>query len=62
VKRRRGRPRLDPAGPSIDVHVRLGPRQYDQVYTQARRQRSSVAALIRHALTRGDLENIRDTK
>lgn len=58
-KRAPGRPRLDPSGPSVNVHLRLGPRQYDALYAQARRDRESVVDVIRRAL---DLADDRDPR
>jgi hypothetical protein len=50
--RRRGRPRLSDAEPSVSVSVRLCVSVYDRACVEATRQRTTAAALIRRSLTR----------
>jgi len=57
-KRRPGRPRLDPADHSVDLHFRIPAKQYDAVYARAISARCNVPELIRRTLTRIN----RDTK
>jgi hypothetical protein len=50
VKRRRGRPPLEPNDPAVDVHVRMPSKQYDQAYARAQQERLTVPELLRRAL------------
>jgi hypothetical protein len=47
---KRGRPALDDSDPSVDVHLKLPSRVYDDVYQQARSERVTVPELLRQAL------------
>jgi hypothetical protein len=47
---RRGRPPLDPEGPSVQLNVRFTAKQYDALCARARAQRASLSALIRATL------------
>jgi len=47
---RRGRPPLDPDGPSINVHLRLSSKQYDALCARASQQRETLLDMIRRAL------------
>jgi hypothetical protein len=49
--KRRGRPRLDPDGPSINVHVRVTAKHYEVLSARAGRERSTLPEMIRRALT-----------
>lgn len=42
-----GRPPLDDEDPSIDVHLRMPSKQYDDAYARARRERVTVPERIR---------------
>lgn len=42
-----GRPPLDDADPSVDVHLRMPSKQYDDAYDRARRERVTVPERIR---------------
>ena len=57
--KRRGRPRLEPDDPSVDVHVRLPSKQYDAAYLRAQRERLTVPELLRRAL---QAKQFRDSK
>jgi predicted HicB family RNase H-like nuclease len=46
----------------VPVYLRLGPRQYDAVYAQARRDRQSVNEWIRRALDEDLVPNNRNRK
>jgi hypothetical protein len=50
-RRRPGRPSLDPNdAPSVDVHVRVTPKQFDAIYAQSRAARTSMAEWVRRRL------------
>jgi hypothetical protein len=49
--RKGGQPPLDPAAPSVSVHVRVTSPQYDRLYAQAHQQRVTVPEVIRRKLT-----------
>ena len=49
-KPRRGRPALDAAAPSVNVHVRLTAAQYDAAYARASAARLPLADWIRRTL------------
>ena len=57
MKKPRGRPRLDPATPSVRVHLTLSARQYDQLYAVARDGERSVPDVIRRTLRLNDPNN-----
>jgi len=59
-RRRPGRPRLDPADHSVDLHFRMPAKQYDAVYTRAARERCTVPELIRRTCHPARIN--RDTK
>ena len=42
-----GRPPLDEDDPSVDVHLRLPSKQYDDTYDRAQKERVTVPELIR---------------
>jgi hypothetical protein len=48
--KRPGRPPLDAEDPSVDVHLRLPAKQYDEAFERAQRERVTVPELIRRAL------------
>ena len=48
--KRRGRPPLDPTGPSVNVHLRLTSKHYDALAARADRARESLPEMIRRAL------------
>jgi hypothetical protein len=50
MKPRRGRPPLDPDGPSVSVHLRLLSKDYDALFARAREQRVTVPQTIRRVL------------
>jgi len=50
MKRHRGRPPLDPEGPSVQLNVRLTAKQYDALCARARAQRASLSAMVRATL------------
>jgi hypothetical protein len=52
MKRPRGRPRLDPADRSVDLHFRIPAKQYDAAYAKAAIERCNVPELIRRTLRR----------
>ena len=49
MARRIGRPPLDPASSSVPVTVRMPARQYDALYAQAQRERTTVAEVLRRS-------------
>jgi hypothetical protein len=51
--KRTGRPPLSDDGDSVPVHVKLSPRDYDETYRRARRDRVSVPEQIRRELHAG---------
>ena len=52
LRRRRGRPRIEPAEETIPVHVKLSASQYRDVEADARAQRITVPEAIRRQLQR----------
>jgi hypothetical protein len=48
--RRPGRPRLDPSGPSIGVHLRVTPQVYAAWRTRAAEAHCRVSTLMRRAI------------
>ena len=52
IAKRRGRPPLDPDGPSVNVHLRLTSKHYDALAARADRERSSLPEVIRRTLVR----------
>jgi len=52
-----GRPPLDDDDASVDVHVRMPSKQYDQAFDRARRERVSVPELLRRALQAAEKKN-----
>jgi hypothetical protein len=50
MKSRRGRPRLDPADPSVKVTINLPSKQFDAYCVQASRDRVSLPEAIRRHL------------
>jgi len=50
MTRRRGRPPLDPEGPSVQLNVRFTAKQYDALWARARAQRVSLSAMVRATL------------
>jgi hypothetical protein len=53
MKRTQGRPPLDADDPSVDVHVRMPSKQYDDTFLRAQRDRVSVPEIIRRDLCNG---------
>ena len=53
-KKSTGRPPIDPADPSVGVHVRLPSQQYDATYQRAAAAGVSVPEMIRRDLQRVD--------
>jgi hypothetical protein len=51
TRRPPGRPPLDRSDPSASVHVRLPARQFDELYRRAQHERTSMAAIIRRAIS-----------
>jgi hypothetical protein len=51
-RRRVGRPPLDPNDRSITLNVRVPPRDYDAVYSEASRQRLTMAQWVRATIQR----------
>ena len=49
--RRIGRPPLDPDSASVNVTVRVPARQFDALYAQARRERRTIAEVVRRSST-----------
>jgi hypothetical protein len=47
MKRTPGRPPLDDDDPSVDMHLRMPSKQYDDAYVRARRERRTVPEQIR---------------
>jgi hypothetical protein len=45
--RKRGRPSLDADAPSVGVYVRMTTREYDELYSRAQRERTTIPELIR---------------
>lgn len=45
-----GRPRLDPESDSVNIHFRLGSKDYDQTLQRAQQQRESLADYIRRCV------------
>lgn len=58
-KRPRGRPPVEPGDPSVDVHVRLPSKTYDDAYDRARRERLTVPEVLRRALRRDELKALK---
>lgn len=52
MPRKRGRPALSPNDRSIDVHLKLPSRMYDQTYAIAAQLRMTVPKVIRIAISR----------
>jgi len=52
LKRRRGRPPLDPDGVCADVHLRLTTRLFDELCKTAHVARCSVPDVVRAAIAR----------
>jgi len=52
MQKRRGRPRLDPAGPSASVHLKLTAADYDATAKVAAIRRESLQTVIRRMLRR----------
>lgn len=50
--KKRGRPGLDPSGPSTPVHVKLRASDYDAADRLAKQSRETVPAVIRRGLRR----------
>lgn len=50
TSRKPGRPRIDPTARSVDVHVSLPPRLYDQLSRLARDEEITIQNVIRRAL------------
>ena len=50
MAKRLGRPPLDPADPSTNLHLRLPSKQYDAAYTHARAARLSLPEYLRRLL------------
>jgi hypothetical protein len=57
VKRAPGRPPLDDDDPSVDVHVRMPSKQYDDTYKRAGQERVSVPAMIRRDMRAAEKKN-----
>jgi hypothetical protein len=51
MKRKPGRPPLDPTDPSVDVYFRLPSKQYEELWKRAVKDRCSVPEHIRRLLT-----------
>jgi hypothetical protein len=49
-RRPRGRPPVDPATKSVDVHVKLPPKVYDQVWALARAHDLSIPEVVRRSM------------
>lgn len=58
----RGRPPLDPADPSIDVHFRLPSKQYDEAFRHAQEARLTVPEWIRRKVAEATGRPFRDSK
>jgi len=50
--RRNGRPPLDPADPSVSIHVRVPAKRFDLIQKQAAGNRVSVPEYIRRAVAK----------
>jgi hypothetical protein len=48
--RRPGRPPLDPSDPSVDLHVKLPSKAYDDLFAKAQALRVSVPELVRRGV------------
>jgi hypothetical protein len=53
MKKTPGRPPLDDDDPSVDVHVRMPGKQYDDTFARSKRDRVSVPEIIRRDLCNG---------
>ena len=51
MKRKPGRPPLDPSDPALDVYFRLPSKQYEALWKRAAQDRCSVPEYIRRVLT-----------
>jgi len=51
-RRRVGRPPLDPEDRSVTLNVRVPPKDYDAVYSEASRQRQTMAQWVRATIQR----------
>jgi hypothetical protein len=51
--KRPGRPPLDPNDPTVNTHVRLPSKLYDEAYARAQKDRVTVPEAIRRALKDG---------
>jgi hypothetical protein len=60
--RPRGRPPLDVEDPSVDIHLRLPSKQYDQIYRSAQDARVTVPEWIRRRVADVPIPPLRDRK
>ena len=58
MKRRTGRPPLDPDDPSVEMCVTLPAKQYDALYARARAERVSIPEMMRRILWRRELKSV----
>jgi hypothetical protein len=54
VGERADKPRGDPTEPSVSIHLRLPPREYNALYERAERARITLPELLRRQLRRAD--------
>jgi hypothetical protein len=54
-RNRRGRPALDETDPSVNISIRVPSKQYDKMFAEASRQRTTIPALIRRVLDEREL-------
>ena len=55
MARKPGRPALDPKDASVQICVSVPGRQYDQLYRDAREERTSVPELVRRMMLAAEL-------
>jgi len=59
MKRTPGRPPLDDDDPSVDVHLRLPSKQYDDTFARAQRERVTVPERIRRDIRDAQKKNLK---
>jgi hypothetical protein len=55
MKPRRGRPRLDPTDPTVEMCLALPAKRYDDLYARAQAARVSVPEFVRRIISIGKI-------